>query len=132
MSGFEVRPAVAPEQDIAALIQRLNTLDEVIVAEAIDEDGGRAEVVDLRESASDAPVIKLVHSLIGQGVEQGASDIHFEPVEGDLERALPHRRRAHETTRVPRRLVAGVISRIKVMADLDIAERRMPQDGRVR
>ena len=130
MSGYEVRPAVAPEQDIAALIQRLNTLDEVVVAEAIDEDAG-AEVVDLRESAADAPVIKLVHSLIGQGVEQGASDIHFEPVSGDL--AVRYRIDGvlSENTRIPRRLVAGVISRIKIMADLDIAERRVPQDGRV-
>ena len=130
MSGFEVRPAVAPEQDIAALIQRLNTLDEVIVAEAIDADDG-AEIVDLRESAADAPVIKLVHSLIGQGVEQGASDIHFEPVEGDLVVRYRIDGVLSEATRVPRRLVAGVISRIKIMADLDIAERRVPQDGRV-
>jgi type IV pilus assembly protein PilB len=130
MSGFEVRPAVAPEQDIAALIQRLNTLDEVTVAEAIDDDGG-AEIVDLRESASDAPVIKLVHSLIGQGVEQGASDIHFEPVEGDLVVRYRIDGVLSENARIPRRLVAGVISRIKIMADLDIAERRVPQDGRV-
>ena len=130
MSGFEVRPAVAPEQDIAALIQRLNTLDEVTVAEAIDADDG-AEIVDLRESASDAPVIKLVHSLIGQGVEQGASDIHFEPVQGDLVVRYRIDGVLSEATRVPRRLVAGVISRIKIMADLDIAERRVPQDGRV-
>ncbi len=130
MSGYEVRPAVAPEQDVNALIQRLNTLDEVVVAEAIDEDGG-AEVVDLRESASDAPVIKLVHSLIGQGVEQGASDIHFEPVEGDLVVRYRIDGVLSEATRIPRRLVAGVISRIKIMSDLDIAERRVPQDGRV-
>jgi type IV pilus assembly protein PilB len=72
-----------------------------------------------------------VHSLIGQGVEQGASDIHFEPVDGDL--AVRYRIDGvlSENTRIPRRLVAGVISRIKIMADLDIAERRVPQDGRV-
>jgi type IV pilus assembly protein PilB len=130
MTGHEVRVAVVPEEDLQNLIQRLNTLDEVTVEEAIEESAG-AEVVDLRESAGDAPVIKLVHSLIGQGVEQGASDIHFEPVEGDLVVRYRVDGVLAEATRVPRRLVAGVISRIKIMADLDIAERRVPQDGRV-
>jgi type IV pilus assembly protein PilB len=130
MSGYEVRAAVAAEQDINALIQRLNALDEVVVAEAIEDEDG-AEVVDLRESATDAPVIKLVNSLIGQGVEQGASDIHFEPVDGDLVVRYRIDGVLTEATRVPRRLVAGVISRIKIMSELDIAERRVPQDGRV-
>jgi type IV pilus assembly protein PilB len=88
-------------------------------------------VVDLRASAADAPVIKLVNSLIGQGVEQGASDIHFEPVDGDLVVRYRIDGVLSEATRVPRRLVAGVISRVKIMSDLDIAERRVPQDGRV-
>jgi type IV pilus assembly protein PilB len=130
MSGYEVRPAVAPEEDVNALIQRLNTLDEMVVQDAMEEEVG-AEVVDLRESAADAPVIKLVNSLIGQGVEQGASDIHFEPVEGDLVVRYRIDGVLSEATRVPRRFVAGVISRIKIMSELDIAERRVPQDGRV-
>jgi type IV pilus assembly protein PilB len=130
MSGYEVRAAVAPEEDISTLIQRLNTLDEMTVQDAMEEESG-AEVVDLRESAADAPVIKLVNSLIGQGVEQGASDIHFEPVEGDLVVRYRIDGVLSEATRVPRRLVAGVISRIKIMSELDIAERRVPQDGRV-
>jgi type IV pilus assembly protein PilB len=130
MSGYEVRPAVAPEEDVNALIQRLNTLDEMVVQDAMEEEVG-AEVVDLRESAADALVIKLVNSLIGQGVEQGASDIHFEPVEGDLVVRYRIDGVLSEATRVPRRFVAGVISRIKIMSELDIAERRVPQDGRV-
>jgi type IV pilus assembly protein PilB len=130
MSGYDVRAAVAPEEDIHALIQRLNTLDEVVVQDAIEEQASE-EVVDLRESAADAPVIKLVNSLIGQGVEQGASDIHFEPVDGDLVVRYRIDGVLSEATRVPRRLVAGVISRVKIMSELDIAERRVPQDGRV-
>jgi type IV pilus assembly protein PilB len=130
MSGYEVRAAVAPEEDIANLIQRLNTLDEMTVQDALEEESG-AEVVELRESAADAPVIKLVNSLIGQGVEQGASDIHFEPVDGDLVVRYRIDGVLAEATRVPRRLVAGVISRIKIMSELDISERRIPQDGRV-
>jgi type IV pilus assembly protein PilB len=130
MSGYDVRAAVAPEEDVLALIQKLNSFDEVAVQDAM-EDESAAEVVDLREEAADAPVIKLVNSLIGQGVEQGASDIHFEPVEGDLVVRYRIDGVLSEATRVPRRLVAGVISRVKIMSELDIAERRVPQDGRV-
>jgi type IV pilus assembly protein PilB len=131
MTGYDVRPAVAPAEDISTIIARLNSLDDVVVESG--EDGGpvQEEVVDLRESAADAPVIKLVHSLVLQGVDQGASDIHFEPVEGDLVVRYRIDGVLTEATRVPRKLVAGVISRIKIMADLDIAERRVPQDGRV-
>jgi type IV pilus assembly protein PilB len=130
MSGYDVRPAVAPEEDITALIQRLNTLDEMVVQDALEDDGP-TEVVELRDEAADGPVIKLVNSLIGQAVEQGASDIHFEPVQGDLVVRYRVDGVLSEATRVPRRLGAGVISRIKIMSDLDIAERRVPQDGRV-
>jgi type IV pilus assembly protein PilB len=130
MTGYELRPAVAVEEDITALIARLNQLDDVAVEEAVEEEQG-PEVVDLRESADDAPVVKLVNSLVAQGVQQGASDIHFEPVEGDLVVRLRIDGVLREASRIPRRLVAGVISRIKIMAELDIAERRAPQDGRV-
>jgi type IV pilus assembly protein PilB len=129
MTGYDIRPAVAPQEDVSALVTRLNQLDDVVVEDVIEEVA--PEVVDLRESADDAPVVKLVNSLVAQGVEQGASDIHFEPVEGEI--AVRYRIDGvlSETTRIPRRLVAGVISRIKIMAELDIAERRVPQDGRV-
>ena len=113
---------------------RLSRLGEA-VAEAIeeeDEDSGPREITDLRESADDAPVIKLVHSIIAQAAEQGASDIHFEPHERDGMRV---RFRIDgvltSSTTVPQRMMAGVISRIKIMADLDISERRVPQDGRM-
>jgi type IV pilus assembly protein PilB len=76
-------------------------------------------------------VVKLVNSLVAQGVEQGASDIHFEPVDGEIVVRYRIDGVLSEATRIPRRLVAGVISRIKIMAELDIAERRVPQDGRV-
>ena len=85
--------------------------------------------------ADDAPVIKLVHSIIAQAVEQGASDIHFEPRETRRACASPRPDAIDgvltDVTTVPRRMVAGVVSRMKIMADLDIAERRVPQDGRV-
>ncbi len=132
MTGLEVRPAVASREDIAALITKLNRLDDA-VQEAVEEEDedGPTEVVDLRESADDAPVIKLVHSIIAQAVELGASDIHFEPEGGEMRVRFRVDGVLASSTTVPRRMVPGVVSRIKIMADLDISERRVPQDGRV-
>jgi type IV pilus assembly protein PilB len=133
MTGYDIRPAAAAREDVLNFIARLNQVEEVVVEEAgADEDDDlQREVTDLRESAADAPVIKLVHSLIAQGVDQGASDIHFEPSDGGLLVRFRIDGVLSEATQVPRRLVAGVVSRIKIMSDLDIAERRAPQDGRV-
>src|ERR1700761_4990308 len=80
MTHLDVKPAVAAAEDIAALISRMNRFEEAVqeVVDEAEEEAG-VEVVDLRESADDAPVIKLVHSIIAQAAERGASDIHFEP-----------------------------------------------------
>jgi type IV pilus assembly protein PilB len=132
MTGYEVRAAASAREDVLSLISRLNQLDGIVVEEAHEEEEtGAAELTDLRDSAGDAPVIKLVHSLIAQGVEQGASDIHFEPRDGELVVRYRVDGVLSDSTRVPKRHVAGVVSRIKIMSDLDIAERRAPQDGRV-
>jgi type IV pilus assembly protein PilB len=128
MTSLEVRPAVAAHEDVIALIGRLNQIDDMVVEEAVVDEG--PEIVDLRESADDAPVVKLVNSLVAQGVDQGASDIHFEPVAGELVVRFRVDGVLAEATRIPRKLTAGVISRIKIMSELDIAERRIPQDGR--
>jgi type IV pilus assembly protein PilB len=130
MTGLEVRPVVASVEDISALVTKLNRLDDA-VKEAVAEEQGDAEILDLRESAEDAPVIKLVHSVIVQAVEVGASDIHFEPDGTELRVRFRIDGVMAATTTVPRRMVRGVISRMKIMADLDISERRVPQDGRV-
>ncbi len=132
MTGLEIRPAVASREDISALIARLTRLDDVVseAEEEEDEEDG-SQVVDLHESAGDAPVIKLVHSIIGQAVEQGASDVHFEPEGEEMRVRFRVDGVLASSTIVPRRMVAGVVSRVKIMADIDIAERRVPQDGRV-
>ncbi len=139
LTHLDVRPAVASAEDVNALITRMNRFEDA-VAEAVEE--GEAadyeEVVDLKETADDAPVIKLVHSIIAQATERGASDIHYEPQpdpSGRTAREMRVRMRVDgvltEATTVPKKMVPGVVSRIKIMADLDIAERRIPQDGRV-
>jgi type IV pilus assembly protein PilB len=140
LTRMDVRPAVASPDDIASLIGRMNRFEDA-VQEAVDENDDNAsplEIVDLRESAEDAPVIKLVHSIIAQATERGASDIHLEPQleEGKSSSSeLRVRMRIDgvlsDEASVPKRMVSGVISRIKIMSELDIAERRIPQDGRV-
>ena len=139
LTRLDVKPAVASQEDIAALISRMNRFEDA-VQEAVQEDADSAsplEIVDLRESAEDAPVIKLVHSIIAQAAERGASDIHLEPnvTEGHGAGELRVRMRIDgvlsDEASVPKRMVSGVVSRIKIMSDLDISERRIPQDGRV-
>jgi type IV pilus assembly protein PilB len=131
MTGYEIRPVVASADDIGTLIARMNRLDDA-VADAVDEDEEDEEfAADIRESAADAPTIKLVNSIIAQAVEDGASDIHFEPHGRDMRVRFRVDGVLHETTSIPRRMVPGVVSRVKIMGDLDISERRIPQDGRV-
>ncbi len=133
MTGFDVRPAVASKEDIHGLISRLTRLDDVVANASIEseEDAGPAEIVDLRESADEAPVIKLVNQIIAQAVDQGASDIHLAPDGSQLRVRFRIDGVLDEAATVPRRMVNGVISRVKIMSDLDIAEKRLPQDGRV-
>jgi type IV pilus assembly protein PilB len=131
-TGYEVRRAVASSEDIQALIGQLSRLDESV--HAIDEEEAeetRAQVIELRESADEAPVVKLVHTVIADAVERGASDIHFEPRRGDMRVRFRIDGVVADSVTVPGRLAAGLVSRVKIMADLDIAERRLPQDGRV-
>jgi type IV pilus assembly protein PilB len=133
ITGLGCRLAVAAPEDIEALIGRVNTLDSA-VTEAVEEEGDDStlpDVSELRESADDAPVIKLVYSILGQAVTEGASDIHFEPHEHDMRVRFRVDGVLSEAARVPKRMISGVISRIKIMSELDIAEKRVPQDGRV-
>jgi type IV pilus assembly protein PilB len=138
-TGFSTRLAVASSDDITALISRLNRFESAVAAAFEDgEESTALEVIDLRESADDAPVIKLVHSLIADATERGASDIHFEPQpdkgrggSNDLRVRLRIDGVMADAASVPKRMAGGVVSRIKIMADLDISERRLPQDGRV-
>ncbi len=134
-TALDCRVAVAAEEDIEALIVRLNTLQSA-VSEAVIEgeeesEEELAEVADIEVSAEDAPVIKLVYSILGQAVGEGASDVHFEPDEGEMRVRFRVDGVLREAAHVPKRMVGAVVSRIKIMSDLNIAEKRVPQDGRV-
>jgi type IV pilus assembly protein PilB len=132
-TGYEVRPAVATPEDIDALIRQLSRLQESVheVEEEAHEDEEGADVIELRESAGAAPVVKLVHSVIADAVERGASDIHFDARRDHMLVRFRVDGVVFDSTTVPKRLVASLVSRIKIMAELDIGERRVPQDGRV-
>jgi type IV pilus assembly protein PilB len=132
MTGYEIRVAVAPPDDIAALVSRLDRLEDAVgdsVIEEAEEDG--AEVVALHETSEDAPVIKLVNQIVAQAVERGASDVHLAPEGRELRVRFRIDGVLQDITTVPRKMASGVVSRIKIMAELNIAERRLPQDGRV-
>ena len=130
-TGYDVRRAVASPEDIEALIAGLSTLEDSV--QEIDEEtqDESAQVIELRESADEAPVVKLVHSIIADAVRRGASDVHFEPRASDMRVRFRIDGVVFDSTTVPRRLVSGLVSRIKIMAELDIAEKRLPQDGRI-
>jgi len=134
-TALDCRVAVAAEEDIEALIGRLNTLQSAVseaVVEGEDEaEAELAEVADIEVSAEDAPVIKLVYSILGQAAGEGASDVHFEPDEGEMRVRFRVDGVLREAAHVPKLMVNAVISRVKIMSDLNIAEKRVPQDGRV-
>src|SRR4051812_20217521 len=83
MTGYEIRRAVASPADIDALLSQLSTLGDT-VKEIEEEEPEEASILEVRESADDAPVVKLVHSIIGDAIDRGASDIHFDPRYGDM------------------------------------------------
>jgi type IV pilus assembly protein PilB len=128
-TGCDVRRAVTSPQDIDAVLSQMSHLDEVV--HELEESDKARNVIELYETSDEAPVVKLVNSIIVDAVERGASDVHFEPTDGELRVRFRVDGVVTDATRVPRRLVPAVTSRIKLMSELDISERRLPQDGRV-
>ena len=132
-SGFEVRTALAPEQEILEAIEKHYAQGdrETIVGEGEDEQA-TADLEHLRDMASEAPVIRLVNAMIAQAIEKRASDIHIEPFEKEFRIRFRVDGVLFNQDTPPRELKAAIISRLKLMAKLNIAERRLPQDGRIK
>ncbi|HUI48646.1 MAG TPA: ATPase, T2SS/T4P/T4SS family [Acidimicrobiia bacterium] len=134
LAGAEVRTVVATASQIIETIERFfrvdGEVDEVMQA-ATDEADEDTDLASLSEVVEDAPIVKFVNLLVNQAVGDRASDIHVEPNESDLRIRFRIDGVLHEVMRSPRSIQAGVISRLKVMADINIAERRVPQDGRI-
>ncbi|MFL5963810.1 MAG: GspE/PulE family protein [Gaiellaceae bacterium] len=134
-----VELAVATRDDVEAEIRRIVRASESFGAQAAleeeqlahDQERDEADDLEADDGISDAPLVRLVNSVIFQAAEDGASDIHWEPQEDSLVVRLRIDGVLHEVQRIPKRLAAGVTTRLKVLAKLDIAERRKPQDGRI-
>jgi type IV pilus assembly protein PilB len=134
VTGADVRPVVATRESIEDAINRVHRLDAEVgevtnlAADSMEVD---QDLVALREVTEDAPIVKLANLIIRQAVQDRASDIHIEPTEHDLRIRYRIDGVLHEVMRPPTRVQSGLISRLKIMADLNIAEKRIPQDGRL-
>jgi type IV pilus assembly protein PilB len=129
MTGRRVRAAAASVEDLNLLLTRLAQMDDSI-EDIVEEEETPDDSLQLDQSESDAPIIKLVHSLVAQAIQLGASDIHVNPEEGDTRVFYRVDGVLAPAATVKRRMAVGVVSRIKILADLDISEKRVPQDGR--
>ena len=133
LTGLEVKAVVATKPDVLAAINRYHRgeaeLDDLTMAmDATHED---EDLGSLTEVTEDAPIVKFVNLLITQAIADRASDIHIEPAEHDLRVRFRIDGVLHEVMRSPKSITSGVTSRLKIMADINIAERRIPQDGRL-
>ncbi len=140
-TGLAVIVGIGKEDDILKIVEDLygsgaSSMDRII--DDMDKNGedlvpGDADDIEhLKDMASEAPVIRLVNLIISRAVEYGASDIHFEPFESEFKIRYRIDGILHDVESPPKRLQPAIISRIKIMAKLNIAERRLPQDGRIK
>jgi general secretion pathway protein E len=132
--GRQVAIEVAVPIELEAAFDRLYPDIAVEPGQSGEPDGEASEedAERLKDLASEAPVIRLVSQIISRAVEAQASDIHLEPFEDRLRIRYRHDGVLHEVDSQPARLIPAIISRVKIMAKLDIAERRLPQDGRIK
>lgn len=135
MTGYSIEPVVVAEDELIRLIDKLwklgdNVSDVLQDAGAIGGPAEMSEIEKVSEVVDDAPIVKLVNLIISQAIRDRSSDVHIEPGEKELRVRYRIDGVLHEVMTVPRRIQSGVISRLKIMGDLDIAERRIPQDGR--
>jgi len=140
MTGLSVKPVVATSTDInnaldnafGADSQVSNLIDDLSEIGKGKEDVDNLDELDAELGENDAPIIKLVNLLISQAVEGGISDIHVEPYEKDLRIRFRYDGVLHNRMNPPKKAQAAITSRIKIMSKLDIAEKRLPQDGRIK
>jgi general secretion pathway protein E len=137
-AGKRVKPYIAAPNEIDAALERLygggkSSMSAIVEGiQTRDEEQDWGDVEHLKDLASEAPVIRLVNLILTKALDSRASDIHIEPFENRLIVRYRIDGVLHEQESPPRRFAAAVISRVKIMASLDIAERRLPQDGRIK
>src|SRR5258705_13600303 len=135
--GLTVKPVLAREKEIAARIEALYSSaysadGNETAAQPIDGIGDDEDVAHLRDMASEVPVIRMVNQMLVRALESRASDVHIEPFENQLKVRYRIDGILHEVESPPRQLKGAVISRLKILPQLNIAERRLPQDDRIK
>jgi len=133
ITGRRVVARIATRADIEDAIRRQGRFDESVsnLADMVGGDVMEEDLSRVQAAVEEAPIVKLVNTLISRAVSERASDLHIEPGERDLRVRFRIDGVLHEIMTTPRSVSGAVVSRLKIMADLDIAERRVPQDGRV-
>jgi general secretion pathway protein E len=140
-TGYQIKVVLGAESEIIDILEKFygstaSTLGRIIEGIDADEIENLSDEIEdieqLKDLASEAPVIRLVNLLISKAIENRASDIHIEPFEKDLKVRYRIDGILHDVESPPKKLKAAVISRVKIMAKLNIAERRLPQDGRIK
>jgi len=146
MTNLQVVPVVASQAairaaidrsydnkgDIADIVSEMEGASDVELVEGEEESLAKIDVFELKESADEAPVVRLINMILVDAIRRGASDIHLEPYEKVFRVRFRVDGVLHEIMTPPKRLEAALTSRVKIMASLDIAERRLPQDGRIK
>ncbi|HEY3317241.1 MAG TPA: ATPase, T2SS/T4P/T4SS family [Coriobacteriia bacterium] len=131
ITGYEIVPAISTKEDIIAAIAEQYKVAEHVSEDELDgaEDLSMSELEAIEDATSEAPIVKLVNYIITRAVNERASDIHIEPQEKDLRVRFRVDGVLHEIMRSPKSVQQSIISRFKIMSDMDIAESRKPQDG---
>src|SRR2546425_5889183 len=147
MTNLQILPVVAPQAAIRKAIDRAYEASQSSMSEMLTEitgdaanvevlegeaEGAGVDVFELKESADEAPVVKLVNMVLVDAIRKGASDLHWEPYEKHFRIRFRIDGVLHEMLSPPKRLEPAIISRLKIMSNLDISERRVPQDGRIK
>jgi len=146
MTGFQIKTVVAAESQLQTALANifgseqaleLQRVYDELAAEVeyeleIREDAGDVDMGDLQQATAEAPIIKLVNLILGEAIRKGASDIHIEPYERETRVRYRIDGVLYSAMTPPQRYKDAIISRIKIMANLDISERRLPQDGRIK
>jgi type IV pilus assembly protein PilB len=134
ITGYEIKPVVATESEINNVINQFSRMDQDVEAmiESVEGEEVEAASIEVEEEVEDedAPIVKLVNYVLTEAVRSRAADVHIEPQEDDLRVRYRIDGVLHEVMRSPKKIQLGMITRLKIMANMDIAERRLPQDGR--
>ncbi|MEX0825177.1 MAG: ATPase, T2SS/T4P/T4SS family [Acidimicrobiia bacterium] len=133
ITALRIIPKIATRSEIDDAIRRAGRFDDSVadLADLAGEEVAEDDLSKIEAAVDEAPIVKLVNTLISRAVNERASDLHIEPGEKDLRVRFRIDGVLHEVMSTPRSVSGAVVSRLKIMADLDIAERRVPQDGRV-